>query len=82
MNFKLVKPQMILLHPHKIMIKTKRMNMRRNKKDLKMKIKLTIKMRPMMRGGGIRMMGIMNDQGQSHLIQECIKPFKEITPWT
>jgi hypothetical protein len=52
MNFKLVKPQMILLHPHKIMIKTKRMNMRRNKKDLKMKIKLTIKMRPMMRGGG------------------------------
>jgi hypothetical protein len=68
-------PQMILLHPHKIMSKTKRMNMKMNKKNLKMKIKLMIK-------GDMRMMGIMKDQEQDHHTQECTKPFEEITPWT
>jgi hypothetical protein len=72
MNLKLVKPQMILLHTHKIMIKIKKMN----KKNLKMKI--MIKRRVMIKGE-IRMMGIMKDEGQNHHTQACAKPFKEIT---
>jgi hypothetical protein len=72
---------MILLHSHKIMIKIKRMNMKMNKKNLKMKIKIMIKMRAMIKRE-IRMMEIMKDQRQNHHIQECTKPFKEITPWT
>jgi hypothetical protein len=31
--------------------------------------------------GGMRMMGIIKDQGPSHHTQECTKPYKEITPW-
>jgi hypothetical protein len=31
--------------------------------------------------GGIRMVGIIKDQEQSHHTQEYIKLFKEITPW-
>jgi hypothetical protein len=81
MNLKLVKPQMILLHPHKIMIKIKRMNMKVNKKNLKIKIKIMIKMRAMIKGE-IRMMMTIKDQGQNHHTQECAKPFKEITTWT
>jgi hypothetical protein len=57
---------MILLYPYKTMSKIKRMN--------KMKIKLMIKRE-------IRMMGIIMDQVQDRHTQECIKPFKEITPW-
>jgi hypothetical protein len=64
---------MMLLHPHKIMSKVKRMN--------KMKIKLMIKRRALI-NGDMRMMGIMKDQEQDHHTQECAKPFKEITPWT
>jgi hypothetical protein len=62
---------MILFHPHRIMIKIKRMN----KKNLKIMIKrrATIK-------GAIRMMGIIKDQGRNHHTEECTKPFKEITP--
>jgi hypothetical protein len=72
-----LKPQMILLHPHKIMIKTKRMNMKMNKKNLNMKIKFMIKKKALLKGE-IRMMGIMKDQEQDHHTQECTKPFKEI----
>jgi hypothetical protein len=43
-NLKLIIPQMILLHPHKIMSKIKRMN--------KMKIKLKIKREALIKGGG------------------------------
>jgi hypothetical protein len=71
----LVMLQMILLHPHKIMIKIKRMNMKMNKKNLKMKIKIMIKMRAMIKRE-IRMMEIMKDQRQNHHIQECTKLFK------
>jgi hypothetical protein len=65
-------PQMILLHPHKIMSKIKRMN--------KMKRKLMIKRKALIKGE-MRMMGIIKDQEQSHHNQEYIKPYKEITPW-
>jgi hypothetical protein len=68
---------MILLHPHKIMRKTKMMN----KKNLNMKIKFIIKMKSLIKGE-MRMMGIMKDQEQDHHTQECTKPFNEITPWT
>jgi hypothetical protein len=78
-NLKRVTSQMILLHPHKIMIKIKRMNMKMNKKNLK--IKIMIKTIAMIKGE-IRMMGIMKDQGQNHHTQECVKPFNKITPWT
>jgi hypothetical protein len=56
-NIKLVKPQMILLHPHKIMSKIKRIN----KKNLKLKIKLLIKRKALIKEE-IRMMRIMKDQ--------------------
>jgi hypothetical protein len=68
---------MIPLHPHKIMSKIKRMN----KKSLKMKIKFMIKRKILIKGE-MRMMGIMKDQEQGHHTQECVKPLKEITPWT
>jgi hypothetical protein len=80
-NIKLVMPQMILLHPHKIMSKTKRMNTKMNKKNLKMKINLMIKRKALIKGE-MRMMGIMKDQEQDHHTQESAKPFKEITLWT
>jgi hypothetical protein len=63
---------MILLHPHKTMSKIKRMN--------KMKIKRMINRKILIKGE-IRMMGIIKDQEQDRHIQECIKPYKEITPW-
>jgi hypothetical protein len=81
MNLKLVKPQMILLHPHKIMIKIKRMNITMNKNNLEMKMKIMINRRAMIEGL-IRMMGIIKDQGKNDHTQECVKPFKEITIWT
>jgi hypothetical protein len=56
------------------------MNMKMNKKNLEMKIKIMIKRRAMIKGK-IRMMGVMKDQGQNHHNQECTKPFKEITSW-
>jgi hypothetical protein len=70
---------MILLHPYKIMSKTKRMN----KKNLKMKTKFMIKRKALIKGE-TRMIGIMKDQeqDQDHHTQECTKPFKEITPLT
>jgi hypothetical protein len=68
---------MILIHPYKIMSKTKRMN----KKNLKMKTKFMIKRKALIKGE-TRMMGIMKDQEQDHHTQECTKPFKEITPLT
>jgi hypothetical protein len=64
---------MILLHPHKTMSKIKRMN--------NLKMKLMIKRKALIKGE-MRMIGIMKDQEQGHHIQECTKPFKEITPWT
>jgi hypothetical protein len=54
------------------MSKIKRMN--------KMKIKPMINRKILIKGE-IRMMGIIKDQEQGHHIQECIKPYKEITPW-
>jgi hypothetical protein len=75
MNIKLVKSQMILLHPHKIMSKINRMN----KKRLKINIKFMIKRKATIKGE-MRMMEIMKDQEQSHHTQECAKPFKEIIP--
>jgi hypothetical protein len=78
-NIKLVKPQMILVHPHKIMSNTKRMNTKMNKKNLKIKIKFMIKRKALIKKE-MRMMGIMKDQEQEHHTQECTKPFKEITP--
>jgi hypothetical protein len=48
---------MILLHPHKIMSKIKRIN----KKNLKLKIKLLIKRKALIKEE-IRMMRIMKDQ--------------------
>jgi hypothetical protein len=53
-------PQMILLYPHKIMSKTKRMNMKMNKKNLKIKMKFMIKRKALIKGK-MRMMGIMKD---------------------
>jgi hypothetical protein len=44
-----------------------------------MKIKPMIKRKELIRGE-MRMMGIIKDQGPSHHIQECTKPYKEITP--
>jgi hypothetical protein len=67
-----LKPQMILLHPHKTMSKIKRMN--------KIKIKLIIKKKALI-NEEMRMMGIIKDQEQSHHTRECTKPYKEITPW-
>jgi hypothetical protein len=32
--------------------------------------------------GEMRMMGTMKDQEQGYHTKECIKPYKEITPWT
>jgi hypothetical protein len=52
------------------MSKIKRMN--------KMKIKLMIKRKALIKG----VIGIMKDKEQCHHTQECIKPCKEITPWT
>jgi hypothetical protein len=63
---------MILLYPYKTMSKIKRMN--------NMKIKLMIKRKALIKRE-IRMMGIIMDQVQDRHTQECIKPFKEITPW-
>jgi hypothetical protein len=60
---------MILLHPHKIMSKIKRMN----------KIKFMIKRKTLIKEE-MRMMGIIKNQDQSHHTQECTKPYKEITP--
>jgi hypothetical protein len=54
------------------MSKIKRMN--------KMKIKPMINRKILIKGE-IRMMGIIKDQEQGRHIQECIKPYKEITPW-
>jgi hypothetical protein len=54
-NIKLVKPQMILLYPHKIMSKIKRMN----QKKVLIKRKVLIK-------GQMRMIEIMKDQEQDH----------------
>jgi hypothetical protein len=45
-----------------------------------MKIKLMIKRKTLIKGE-MRMMRINKDQGTSHHTQECIKPYKEITPW-
>jgi hypothetical protein len=70
---------MILVHPHKIMSNTKRMNTKMNKKNLKIKIKFMIKRKALIKKE-MRMMGIMKDQEQEHHTQECTKPFKEITP--
>jgi alanine-alpha-ketoisovalerate/valine-pyruvate aminotransferase len=63
-------PQMILLHPHKVLIKIIM------KKLLNQMIKA--KRRAMIKGE-MRMMGIME---KHHHIQECIEMFKEITPST
>jgi hypothetical protein len=63
------------------MSKTKRMDMKMNKKNLNMKIKFMIKRKALIKGE-IRMMEIMMDQEQYHHTQEYIKPFKEITLWT
>jgi hypothetical protein len=49
---------MILLHPHKTMSKIKKVD--------KMKIKLMIKRKALIRGGGVRMMGIIKNQDQIH----------------
>jgi hypothetical protein len=65
---------MILLHPHKTMSKIKRMN--------KMKIKLMIKRKALIKGGGDEDDGDYQDQEQSHHTREYIKQYKEITPWT
>jgi uncharacterized protein (DUF1786 family) len=54
------------------MSKIKRMN--------KMKIKPMINRKILIKGE-IRMMEIIKDQEQGCHIQECIKPYKEITPW-
>jgi hypothetical protein len=50
-NLKLLHPQMILLHQHKIMRKIKRMNMKMYKKNLKKKIKFMIKRKALIKGG-------------------------------
>jgi hypothetical protein len=51
------------------------------KRMSKMKIKLMIKRKSLIKGE-IRMMEIKKDQEQGRHIQECTKPYKEITPWT
>jgi alanine-alpha-ketoisovalerate/valine-pyruvate aminotransferase len=61
---------MILLHPHKVLIKIIM------KKMLNQMIKA--KRRTMIKGE-MRMMGIKE---KHHHIQECVKMFKEITPST
>jgi hypothetical protein len=63
-------PQMILLHPHKVLIKIIMKNM------LNQMIK--VKRRAMIKEE-MRMMGIKE---KHHHIQECVKIFKEITPST
>jgi ribosomal protein S20 len=68
-NFK-NSPQMILLHPHKVLIQIIM------KKMINQMIKT--KMRAMIKGE-MRMMGIKE---KHHHIKECIKMFKEITPLT
>jgi hypothetical protein len=63
-------PQMVLLHPHKVLIKIvmkKMMN-----QMIKAKRRAMIKRE-------MRMMGIKK---KHHYIQECVKIFKEITPST
>jgi hypothetical protein len=59
---------MILLHPHKVLIKIIMKNM--------MNQMIEAKRRAMIKGE-MRMMGIKE---KHHRIQECIKIFKEITP--
>jgi hypothetical protein len=56
---------MILLHPHKIVSKIKRLN--------KMKMKLKIKRKSLIKGE-MRMIRIMKDQEQDHHTQEYTKP--------
>jgi hypothetical protein len=56
------------------MSKIKRMNIKMNKKNLKMKIKFMIKRKALIKGE-MRMMGIMKDQEQDHHNQECTKLF-------
>jgi hypothetical protein len=53
------------------MSKIKRMN----------KMKFIIKGKELIKGE-MKMMRIIKDQEQSHLIQDCTKPCKGITPWT
>jgi hypothetical protein len=62
--------QMILLHPHKVLIK---IIMKK-----KMNTMIKFKRRPMIKGE-MRMMRIREKQ---HHIQECTTMFKEITPST
>jgi alanine-alpha-ketoisovalerate/valine-pyruvate aminotransferase len=64
------KPQMILVHPHKVLIKIIM------KKMMNQMIKT--KRRAMIQGE-MRMMGIKE---KHHHIQECVTIFKEITPST
>jgi alanine-alpha-ketoisovalerate/valine-pyruvate aminotransferase len=64
------KPQMILVHPHKVLIKIIM------KKTMNQMIKT--KRRAMIQGE-MRMMGIKE---KHHHIQECVTIFKEITPST
>jgi hypothetical protein len=54
---------MILLHPHKIVSKIKRLN----------KMKLKIKRKSLIKGE-MRMIRIMKDQEQDHHTQEYTKP--------
>jgi hypothetical protein len=61
---------MILLHPHKVLIKIILKKMMNQMIDAK---------RRAMIKGEIRMMGINE---KHHRIQECIKMFKKITPST
>jgi hypothetical protein len=61
---------MILLHPHKVLIKIIMKKM--------MSQMIEAKRRAMIKGE-MRMMGIKE---KHHHIQECIKNFKEITPST
>jgi hypothetical protein len=63
-------PQMILLHPHKVLIK------------ITMKKKMNQMIKPKRRAmikGEMRMMGTIE---KHHHIQECTIMFKEITPLT
>jgi hypothetical protein len=63
-------PQMILLHPHKVLIKI----------IMKKKMNTMIKFkRIVMIKGEMRMMGIRK---KHHHIQECATMFKKITPST
>jgi hypothetical protein len=47
-----------------------------------MKIKLMIKRKALIKGGGDEDDGDYQDQEQSHHTREYIKQYKEITPWT